>query len=93
MGINWYIVKDHKIYNHHMTILLLFAGIQAAYYNHTRLVQTLQQSVMHNYGSQLQPCCSPVSFRHPQSLIYRDHEAVVRKIDIPDLIVGECGCI
>lgn len=67
-------------------------GIQAAYYNHTRLVQTLQQSVLHNYGSQLQPCCSPVSFRQPQSLIYRDHQGVVRKIDIPDLIVGDCGC-
>ncbi|XP_045158201.2 growth/differentiation factor 8-like [Mercenaria mercenaria] len=66
-------------------------GIRAAYYNHTRLVQTLQQSVTHNFAG-IQTCCSPVSFARPQSLLYRDHYGVVRKVDVPDLIVGECGC-
>lgn len=58
-------------------------GVRAAYYNHTRLMQSVA----------IESCCSPVSFASPQSLLYRDNHGNVRKVDVPDLIVGECGCM
>ena len=67
------------------------SGIQAAYYNHTRLMQTIQDQVTNDY-TPIQACCSPVAFSRPQSLLYRDHRGNVMKVDVPDLIVGECGC-
>ncbi|KAK3583236.1 hypothetical protein CHS0354_015416 [Potamilus streckersoni] len=67
-------------------------GVLAAHYNHTKVVQGLRYNSPAYTGVDLQPCCSPVAWLRPQSLLYQDNEGAVRKADVPDLIVGACGC-
>ncbi|KAL3869156.1 hypothetical protein ACJMK2_041869 [Sinanodonta woodiana] len=67
-------------------------GVLAAHYNHTKVVQALRYNSPDYTGEDLQPCCSPVAWLRPQSLLYQDNEGAVRKADVPDLIVGACGC-
>ncbi|KAH3828986.1 hypothetical protein DPMN_130974 [Dreissena polymorpha] len=67
-------------------------GVHTGFYNHTRLVQTIHQTVAHNHLP-IQNCCGPVSFKQLTSLLYRDDAGVIRKVDIPDLVVNECGCL